>query len=82
LEVRYPLVEKARILEFLEMKGLTRPRAESSAFFNSGDDSPVVSIDVESERVDLNHLVEDWATVGAQSLADELLTWLGAHPNF
>ena len=81
MEVRYPLVEKSRILEFLETKGLARTRDESSSFLNLDDDSPVVSVDVESEWVDLNHLVEDWATVGAQGLADELLMWLGANPN-
>jgi hypothetical protein len=78
--VRYPRIEKARVLEFLETKGLTRIQDQHSSFFDPTDDSPIVSVDVESEWVDLNHLVEDWATVGAQGLADELLIWLGAHP--
>lgn len=42
----------------------------------------MVSVDTEAEWIDLNLLFEAWTEMGARYLAEELVQWLGANPNY
>ena len=75
---RYPAVRASRVRCFLEEKGYQTSGAGFLTFFGDRD-SPEVDLDVESEWIDLTHLVQDRTTVGASELANELLVALGMH---
>jgi hypothetical protein len=72
------MVRVSDIRRFLAEKGFRTSGPEYSTFF-SNTDSTEVDLHVDSEWIDLNHLVQDWTTIGAQTLADELLVCLGFH---
>lgn len=79
----YPMAPARLVFEFFESKGIVFHRGGASAFPVPNDDaSPVVSVDTEAEMIDLNLLVEDFTISGNRHLAEELIQWLGANPNY
>lgn len=80
--MEYPDVPRVLIMEFLEIKGFSRMRDDLSTFYDDQSGSLEIELDVESETVNLGLLLQDWTAQGARELAEELVTWLGANPNF
>ena len=79
----YPMAPAELVFEFFETKGIVFHREGASSFPVSDDNaSPVVSVDTEAEMIDLNLLVEDFTIAGSRYLAEELIQWLGANPNY
>lgn len=79
----YPVIPARLVFEFFESKGLTPSWGDASSFSVLNDDaSPIVSVDTETDWVDLNLLLEAWTAMGARYLAEELIQWLGANPNY
>ena len=74
--MEHVLIETSAVLSFLRERGYRTSGSGLSTFFGQEGTSEV-DVDVESELIDLTHLVQDWTTVGAQHLADELLVELG-----
>lgn len=78
VESQHLMIPTSEVLRFLHEKGYNTAGEGLSTFFDE-EDSPEVDLDVTREQLDLTHLLDDWTTVGAQELANELLVWLGIH---
>lgn len=79
----YPVIPARLVFAFFESKGLTPSWGSASAFSVRNDDaSPMVSVDTEADWIDLNLLFEAWTEMGSLHLAEELIQWLGANPNY
>lgn len=79
----YPTIPARLVFEFFEYRGLASSWGGASTFAVPNDDaSPIVSVDPEAEWIDLNLLFEAWTEMGARHLAEELIQWLGANPNY
>ena len=76
--MQHLMIETSVVLRFLKERGYQTAGTGLSTFFGQ-EESPEVDVDVESEWIDLTHLVQDWTTVGAQYLAEELLVAVGFH---
>ena len=80
--MEYPDIPVSSVMAFLNEKGFNQDLHSHFTFVADSNDDREVDLDVESQTVNLGLLLEDWTVVGARELAEELIVWLGANPNF
>lgn len=80
MKIPHITVSTDQIMEFLASKEYERTQDDPPSFRGPDSASPIVSVDVDSPTVDLDHLIEDWTIVGGRHLAEELQAYLGVIP--
>lgn len=80
MKIPHITVSTDQITAFLASKEYARTQYDPPSFRGPDSASPIVSVDVDSPTVDLDHLIEDWTIVGARHLAEELQAYLGVIP--